>query len=336
MTDLTPLFQQCVDIVQQELVGSLKKPVAPPIAPYLVKDTFVKECNDVYDNLVKLATFIAEIRPLYLQMTDELSSFALIAHKELSVEDKNRIDEEFKFNVQKVYEKLKQLQAYETKRTDLAESRKKKKGLVLSLFSTDEHDPEMLYVTVVSSHRTQILRFLNETTKSVNLKFEKMQQKRSKREKQLNLLHFQNLDDDDLDATAFYRSEYQLDILQYEQEQDSFKADESELSQQQIQELELENKELLTLKTNEFKQVEKLHHSIVDIVKLQTELTMHLETQAEQIENLMEGQDQIEADLRMGNKNLSKATDRNKRGSKIIITTCIVLGFFILFVDYIS
>lgn len=335
MTDLTPLFQQCVNIVQQELVGSLEKPMAPSTAPYQVKDTFVKECNDVYANLVGLATFIGEIRSLYLQMTDELSGFSL-QNKELSLEDKNKIDEDFKFNVQKVYEKLKYLQAYEKKRADVAESRVKKKGFVLSIFSTDDHDPEILYFTVVSSHRTQILRFLNETTKSVNLKFEKMQSKRSEREKQLNLLHFQNLDDEDVDTADFYRTEYQLDILQYELEQDLFKADESGLSQQQIQELELENKELLTLKTNEFKQVEKLHHSIVDIVKLQTELTMHLETQAEQIENLMEGQDQIEADLKMGNKNLSKATDRNKRGANIIIITCIVLGFFILFVDYIS
>lgn len=336
MTDLTPLFQQCVDIVQLELADSLMKPTETPITPYHVKDTFVKECDDVYANLVNLATFIGEIRPLYLQMTDEFPGFGLESQRELRVEDKNRIDEEFKFNVQKVYEKLKQLQAYEKKRADVAGSRKQQKGFVLSLFSTDDSDPEALYVTVVCSHRTQILRFLNETTKAVNLRFEKMQHKRSDREKQLNLLHFQNLDDDDMDAADFYRSQYQLDILQYEQEPDSFKANESELTQQQIQQLELENKELLMLKTNEFKQVEKLHHSIVDIVKLQTELTMHLETQAEQIENLMESQDQIDIDLRMGNKNLSKATDRNKRGSKIIITTCIALGFFILFVDYIS
>lgn len=336
MSDLTPLFQQCVAIVQQELGSSLKQSPEVPAVPYYVEDTFIKECKDVYSNLVNLATFVGEIRSLYLQMSDEFSGNGLEPQKELRVEDKNNIDEEFQLNVQKIYEKLKQLQAYEKKRTDYAASRKHRRGLVLSLFGTEEDDPETLYVAIVSTHRTQILRFLNETTKAVNLKFEKMQQKRTEREKQLNLLHFQNLDDEDTDAVDLYRSEYQLDILQYEKEEDAFEAIESELSQQQIQELETENKELLTLKTNEFKQVEKLHHSIVDIVKLQTELTMHLETQAEQIENLMEGQDQIEIDLRMGNKNLSKATDRNKRGSKIIITTCIVLGFFILFVDYIS
>lgn len=335
MSDLTPLFRKCVNIVQEELGLSLSPPPDTQFPSYFVNDSFLKECKEVFSNLVNMATFIQKIRPLYLQVSDELSEFGLEHRKELRVEDKNKIDEEFKVNVQKVYEKLKHLQSYEKKRNDVMTSMKKQKGFVLALFSVDEYEPKSLYVSTLSSHRTQILRFLNETTKNVNQKFEKMQRKRSEREKQLNLLHFQNLDDDEMDAVDAYRSEYQIDIQSYPNEQETSN-EIAELSQAQLQELELENKELLTLKTNEFKQVEKLHHSMVDIVKLQTELTMHLETQAEQIENLLDSQDQVEVDLRMGNKNLAKATDRNKRGSKIIITTCFALGLLILFVDYIS
>lgn len=330
MADLTPLFRQCVDIVSKELGTKSSPSVKPP--SFLVKDTFIRECDSMYGNLVQMAQFVGEIRPLYLQVNDEFSRFDKRVGSGLSIEDKNKIDEDFKVKVQQVYEKLKFLQSYERKRTQVVESKQKSKGFISGLFSSEE-DPELAYDLTLSSHRTQILRFLSDTTKTVNTAFEKMQQKRHNREKQLNLLHFQNLNDDELEAVDAYRQDYQFDVVEDEKQSASFQ---EELSQQQIQELKLENKELLTMKTNQFKQVEKLHNSMVDIVKLQTELTLHLETQAEQIDNLLDNQDQIDLDLRMGNRNLAKATDRNKRGSNLIVTTCFVLGFLILLVDYVS
>lgn len=332
MSDLTPLFRQCVDIVSKELGASaLNKPHKPPA--YLVSDTFAKECDLMYGNLVQMAKFVGEVRPLYLQVNDEFSRFDKGVSRGLSVEDKNKIDEDFKVKVQQLYEKLKFLQSYERKRNQLVESKRKGKGFISGIFGPEE-SPQEVYNLTLASHRTQILRFLSDTTKAVNTSFERMQQKRHSREKQLNLLHFQNLNDEELEAVDAYRQDYQFDVVQ-DEEQSAVNL-EQELTQQQIQELKLENKELLTMKTNQFKQVEKLHNSMVDIVKLQTELTMHLETQAEQIYNLLDNQDQVEVDLRMGNRNLSKATNRNKRGSNMIITTCFVLGFLILFVDYIS
>lgn len=329
MTDLTPLFRQCADIVARELGNFPSKHVAAPA--YLVDDTFVKECGDMYGNLVQMASFIAHVRPFYLQVNDEFSRFEKNATKLLSVDDKNKIDEDFKVKVQQLYEKLKFLQAYERKRTQLLEAQTRKKGVISGLFGSDE-DPKNVYDLTLATHRTQILRFLSDTTNSVNSAFEQMQRKRYAREKQLNLLHFQNLNEDELDTVDSYRQDYQFDVV----EDDELNGGSDELTQQQIQELKQENKELLTMKTNQFKQVEKLHNSMVDIVKLQTELTMHLETQAEQIYSLLDNQDQVDVDLRMGNRNLAKATDRNKRGSNLIVTTCFVLGFLILLVDYIS
>lgn len=315
MTDLTPLFQRCVDIVSSEL-GSMMKPQVQKSTD--VSDTFAKECAEVYLHLVQLARFVGEIRPVYLQVQDEFSRFDR-SSRELSTEDKSKIDEEFKLKIQQMYEKLKMLQAYERKRSDLA-AQSERKG-IMGLFQSEE-DSHAVQNATIASHRTQMLRFLSDTTNTVNKAFENMQRKRYNRERQMNLLHFQNLDDDDM--AEVHEADYQVEI------------EEEELPQQQLQELVLENKELLTLKTNQFKQVEKLHSSMVDIVKLQTELTMHLESQAEQIDNLLDNQDQVEVDLRLGNRTLSKATERNKRGSNIIVTTCFVLGFLILFVDYIS
>lgn len=330
MTDLTPLFLQCHDIITKEL-GPAKAPPQKPL-PYAVSDTFDKECLELYVVLTKLHEFLSEIRPLYLQVNDEYLDGR--SQRELSVEAKMQLDEEFSLKIQQLYEKLKYLQDYERKRSQLVEKKHKSKGLILSLFGTDELDPETVFHATRATHRTQMLRFLSDTTRNVNTIFEQMQRKRYNRERQLNLLHFQNLDDED-DAAADRFAAY--DEYQFEVENDDVPEEAAAaLSQEQIQELSAENAELLTMKTNQFKQVEKLHNSMVDIVKLQTELTMHLDTQAEQINSLLDNQEQVEVDLRMGNRNLSKATDRNKRGSNLIVSTCIMLGLLILLVDYIS
>lgn len=326
MSDLTPLFQKCVEIVLKELGGSIQ-PKKAPESPFLISDLFAKECAELYVNLVQLATFVGEIRPLYLQTSDEFSRFDR-GSKDLSLEDKNKIDEEFKLKVQQMYEKLKMLQSYERKRNEVVESKQSGNGF-MSFFESED-SLEKTYGATVASHRTQILKFLSDTTKQVNKAFEQMQKKRYDRERQLNLLHFQNLDDDDMNEAVFQNPEYQFDVV------DDEVSEVLQFTQQQLQELVVENKELLTMKTNQFKQVEKLHNSMVDIVKLQTELTMHLETQSEQIDSLLDNQGQVEVDLKLGNRNLAKATNRNKRGSNLIVTTCFVLGFLILFVDYIS
>ncbi|GEQ70935.1 hypothetical protein JCM33374_g4616 [Metschnikowia sp. JCM 33374] len=339
MTDLTPIFSQCVRIVSHELKSDIKPVSDPNPRPFVVSDTFSTECMEVYTNLNKLATFVVEVRPLYLQINDEFSQFDHGPKRELSQADKQNIDEDFKLKVQHVYEKLKYLQAYERKRGQLWESQAAKShGLMSSIFTAAEDDPSEIYYKTLATHRMHILRFLSDTTSSVNKEFESMQRQRYGRERQLKLLHISNLDDaDDADFALEdfnNNSTYQFEVTDEHPQHESQST--SQLTQEQIQELSSENKELLNMKTNQFKQVEKLHHSMVDIVKLQTELTMHLETQAEQIESLLDNQDQIDVDLRMGNRNLSKATDRNKRGSNLIVTTCIVLGFLLLFVDYIS
>lgn len=337
MSDLTPLFSQCVSIVSKELPHEVKRDSNVLPRPFLASDSFSLECSEVYANLVKLATFISEVRPLYLQINDEFSRLNHGQSRELSAADKQGLDQEFLLKVQAVYEKLKHLQEYERKRVQICEAQGGKQGFILAVFSVPEDDPLVLYNQTLATHRMHILRFLSESTLGVNSAFEQMQKQRQTRERLLNLLHIQNLDDtDDMDLPMddFNGSaQYQFDVSD---DGNNGGYNNTQLTQEQIQELLLENQELLNLKTNQFKLVEKLHHSMVDIVKLQTELTMHLETQAEQIDTLLDNQDQIDIDLRMGNRNLAKATDRNKRGSNLIVTTCVVLGFLLLFVDYIS
>lgn len=301
MTDLTPIFRQCVLIVEEA------NPVAQPrrrVHP-TINDTFIAELKQVHQHLVALQHFVSSVRPAYLATNDQAS-----------LEEKNATDEEFKLRSHQAYEKLKILQAYEKKRQAAAAESAKPKGL-LGFFDTSDDDSS-LFVATIATHRTQILRHLTETANHVNKQFESMHAKRQRRERQLNSLNFQNLHDDvDLD---------------FDDEPEVYEP----LTQAQIQEFDEENQQFLTLKTNQLEAVEKLHNSMVEIVNLQSELLFQLETQADQISGLLENQDQIDLDLKLGNKTLHKATHRNKRGANMIVSTCLVLGFLLLFIDYVS
>lgn len=347
MTDLTPTFKKYVDIVQHEIGHSIEKDQNQNKTRQLqhqkrvherftINDTFIKETKELYSHLVVLSEFLVSIKSTYLSTNDDYSNH-LRSNRSLTLNDKNKVDEEFKFKIHELYEKLKLLQTYEKKRQEAVESNKSK-SLFNGIFGGADFDDDELFLTTIGIHRTLILKLLNEVANSVNKKFESMQRKRYEREKQLNLLNFQNLEDDlDLNYSndvppSFENSYNEIEL----QEQDSSFSGLQELSQQQIQELDSENQEFLALKTNQLKQVEKLHNSMIDIVSLQAELTYQLETQSDQITNLLDNQSQVEVDLKMGNQNLNKATTRNKKGANLIILTCFILGFLLLFVDYIS
>lgn len=341
MTDLTPIFHKCVDIVSKDFPLVLPKHKNTPLsqAPFLVKDSFANDCLEVYDNLTRLSTFVAQIKPLYLQNNDEYSRYESDT-KRLTTEEKNGIDEEFRLKVHQINEKLKYFRMYEQKRNELFESLRKNVGGLLSFFGDDQEDDVSTYNIMLTTHRAQMILFLSNTIHKCNSAFEVMQRQRYERERQLNVLHFQNLDEEeDLDSYSNYKTEFKRNALETGesvQNGANHLGSSSALSEELLQELTQENQDLLLSKENQFKQVEKLHTSMIDIVKLQSELTMHLEQQGEQIGNLIDNQSQVELDLRHGNRTLTKATERNKRGSNVIVATCIILGFLLLFIDYVS
>lgn len=332
MSDLTPLFKQCVNIVETSINEPSRKNNHQAVInqQYQINDTFLKECLEFRVLLSKLDQFVDEVRTHYLEAQDNTN---LNASQSLSVEDKNKIDEDFQIEIQQLFEKLKLLQKYEQQRQTRANTTRSDKSSsgwgISSIFRSDEQDDLELFQATASAHRTQVLKSLNQLTNTVNKKFEKLQRQRHQRERQLNLLDFQNLGDDD---------EFVLDSASLPEDLDDVPLGGQQLllTEEQEKSLNAENQDLLTLKTNQFQQVEKLRNSMIDIVNLQTELTFQLESQSEQIENLLDNQGQVEIDVNMGNKSLSKATSRNKTGSRIIITTSIIVAILILFLDYIS
>ncbi|KAG7664056.1 UFE1 [[Candida] subhashii] len=340
---------QCVNIVQSGLgddpsldydKSQTRKQGDDDSVPYIIKDTFIKETLDFYKMLTSMHQFIKEIKSPYLAINDD--SNAVVGS--LSIQDKNKIDEEFNVKIQQMYKKLTHLETYESKRQELTNSISGGSSggghshggwLGSILGADDEPSDQEIYYTTMTIHRKQILRFLMETLNHVNKEFDALQHKRLTREKQLNLLNFQNfLEDEDLNDEFADIDQYSS--TQLAAVQDGEHIEQEPISQQQLQELELENSEFLTMKTNQFQQVEKVQKSILDIINIQNELSFKLTSQGETIGNLMETHSQVEIEVEMGNKTLQKATKKNKRGANLLVILCVTLGFFILLVDFIS
>lgn len=338
MTDLTPLFRQCVQIVENKFESSVKTTGEENPQKndknknFLINDTFNKECMELFFKLLELKSLIEEIRPTYLAQVDES-----LQAVETSENDKNQFDEELKFQIQQLYQKLKIIQTYEQSRESKVSE--KEKGWMNDLFGGEDETQSLFEETIVT-HRTRILKYLNDLANKVNVSFDVMRRQRLERQKKLHLLNFQNLDDDlDVEYT-----DYLKDTSKYVDEEQSSIADASfaedgaptQLSQEQIQMLDQENQEFLDLKTDQLNKVKNLHRTMVDISSLQAELSYQLEVQSDKVQGIIDNQGEIEMDVTMGNQKLRSATGKNKRGSNILVLTCISMGILILFLDYIS
>lgn len=318
MTDLTPVFNQCVNIVQSEIKPQ-KHPQPKEQPLYLIKDSFNKECIEFYQILSNLSHFITEIKAEYLAVSDNASNSV----------SKDKIDEQFNTRVQQCFKKIGALETYETKRKQMIKATLQKRW-----FFQDGNEQD-LYFETEASHRHQVLRFLMESLVNLSKTYEKMQRKRIQREKQLNSLNFQNINDDlekDLDNSKMFTS---LDRIQQDIEKEE-ETPQFEMSQEQIQELESENKELLNLKTAQLNQVDNIQQSILDIVNIQNELSFKLQEQGDQIDNLMDTHSQVELEVKEGNRTLNKATRKNKRGTNYLVTICILLGCLLVIVDFLK
>ena len=98
MTDLTPLFRQCVDIVQQEY----KTLPTTAKQPYYLNDTFIKETTDF--------SMSDQLEPVHQRNQIKLSAINDDTKLAGSIDDKNKIDEEFNYKVQQMYKRLNHLE----------------------------------------------------------------------------------------------------------------------------------------------------------------------------------------------------------------------------------
>ena len=117
MTDRTPLFQQCVSIVEASGIP-LEHQRSIDNSKFHVEDTFIRECLEIRLVLANLSTFVDEIRLSYLEAYDRTRN----VKSALTIEDKDNIDEDFQFKVQEILQKLKFLEDYERQSTQYGSS----------------------------------------------------------------------------------------------------------------------------------------------------------------------------------------------------------------------
>ncbi|ODQ81059.1 hypothetical protein BABINDRAFT_33635 [Babjeviella inositovora NRRL Y-12698] len=311
MKDLTPLFTQCVRICEKEL--TLQQP--KPHKHATIADTFMKECHELHTSIGVLGRFLGEIRTAYLLSSSNRKDA-------LSDQQKNEIDEETSAQLQQFVQKLKFLEKYEKKRQEVGH--KAAGGFWESL------DGPSVYETTVNTFRSNVLVYLSQLLQTVSVTLTALQSKRLQRQKEISMSDYQNIEEfRPLRATS-------PDQLSYD-DNAAYQAIQAELaapSNQVLLQLESENKQLLSQKTNDLQKIHKIESSITDIISLQNDLNLTLSAQTQTINTLIENQEEMEVNMSLGNKNLKKAGGRNSLTSRIIILMCIVLGSFLLAMDY--
>lgn len=110
----------------------------------------------------------------------------------------------------------------------------------------------------------------------------------------------------------------------------------SKLTQEQLQMLETEHEELLHQKNEQLKKVEKINKTILDIVSLQSDISANLQVQSQNINNILDSQEDIDLNIKEGNKQLTKAKRAAGRTAKMTTIIAIVLGILIIFLDYVG
>ena len=104
---------------------------------------------------------------------------------------------------------------------------------------------------------------------------------------------------------------------------------ESQLSPEQLQLFESENSTLLNYYNDTLKQVTQAEKSVLEIASLQQTLISHLSTQGEMIGQLVDDAQNTDENVRKGNKELKKASERGSTAKMVFWSTVGICGFLV-------
>ncbi|CCE64968.1 hypothetical protein TPHA_0J01460 [Tetrapisispora phaffii CBS 4417] len=341
MSSLTELFKQYVNIIEesQQNITSVKKSQEEVSKDdYIVdkssfkhlKDSFLTECSDLMKYLRELRKVLATLEPQYN------------ADSKMSEMDKDDFDTEFRLQLQQYVSKFKHLQKYENERQQLIETQiiANKNSFLNFLNGTNPETIELHYKSV-NEFRLGVLRSLSIWLNKISNQFTNLQQERIAFQRKFEALDLNS--DFNITPPSFEVEPPVLLSVSQSQPQESVQ-DEikhyneamSKLSQEQIQLLETEHEELLNMKNDQLKKVENINKTIMEVVSLQNELASHLSVQSQNINNMMDNQDDIEVNIKQGNKQLTKAQKKAGKAAKLTTYSAIFIGILLLLLDYIS
>ncbi|CAB4256037.1 similar to Saccharomyces cerevisiae YOR075W UFE1 t-SNARE required for retrograde vesicular traffic and homotypic ER membrane fusion [Maudiozyma barnettii] len=361
MTDLTPTFKEILTIFDEDNLKNgksqrrtIQTSIDINVKKYELKDSFVKECYELLNFMRELRKILISIKTDYYN-EDDLN---------MTEEQKDDFDTEFRLQFQKYIQKFKSLEKYETERQALIEKTIiNPNSNVMNMFKGKNGDHNILIEFHKSNDRfrTGVLQSLNIFITAISSEFASMQQRRLTQQRKFEMFDLNDnlgLNDSPMMSheqltTPTVGSENQAPsdvtveeplsitvshsaVENVQQEVKQYEETMSKLSQEQIQLLETEHEELLSEKNEQLKAVEKINKTILDIVSIQNELSTHLQSQSQDINTMLDNQDEIDINIKKGNTQLKKAKKSASRTANMTKYLAILIGILILLIDFIN
>lgn len=366
MTNLTRKFQQLVadanvdDSVRIGGVGKKQK-----VEDWLIRDSFMAECKELY-------AFVQDLQNNLNGMIKMTHGAGKRANLAISADDNEleEFDVEFRLQLQKNVNKYRQLEQYETRRTQLIDDQLNTlSGNLAGWFHGDQKLIKQ-YHLLNNKFRNGVLNSLNLIIHDLSNKFARLQQERLENKRKLDTLQF--LQDGsamldtamiesnpistvnsnemlNLNSNSKSGSNLSVNLVNVSptitttnemgnvtDEVKEYEEIMSFLSQEQIQILETEHQELLNQKDQQLKDVQKINNTLMDIMSIQNELSQHLQVQSQNVNNMLDNQDEIEMNIEKGNKQLNSAKRKASRTAMWTKWLAILLTIIILWFDFIN
>lgn len=276
-------------------------------------DRLTEECLAIYKRLKELKQYLITIRPSYLS-----SSKASAYNDALSEKQRDEIDYETRMILQQQMNQIRALEDLEKERIQKHQARSKLAKLLTDpkVEGTDK---------TIELHRAGIFWFLNDRLKSVSELHAEQQELRLRRQLDKNKPQYGRK------VGSAVSSGMKPKILpEFEQEYLA-----KQLPQEQLLELESENNALLTELEHSLQQARTAEKALYEISELQTNLASHLASQNDRIQTMLEDAFQTSDDVSSANRQLESARTKNRRASKIIVFSSLIISIILLFYDWI-
>lgn len=352
MSDLTAIFyEHCNNVNTLEQIpkknGSKRR---------ILSDTFQNECDTLKLHLSELNTLISEVRPLYLSEDRDL----------MNENEIKQFNEDVKIQLKDYTNKYNFLNLYETKRTENLKAHKSKfrldslisKAKYKFLNDTDEaneqnnkkngtYDEQVF----LSEFRKGCLAFISLKIVEISEVFADLQKERFVKDQKsddldFNVIHEKLLNQSSwnrLEETAMenidhvaYSTGYSNDDESRRREAIEYEEVVQQLSQEQIQELEVENSNIINEKDHQLNELNAITSRLFEISSLTNELNLQLTQQSQNIDMIMDNQDSVNIELKQANRQLNSKSGRMNYSAVMVSYMAIILGIIILFLDYIN
>lgn len=353
MSDLTARFyEHCKNFKAIDHVDKKSTPKRK-----ILSDTFQDECDTLKMHLNELNTLITDIRPLYLSDDRDL----------MNEHEIKQFNEDVKIQLKDYTNKYNFLNLYETKRSENLKAHKSKFKLDSFInkakykFLNDSEEDESnsrnrkngTYDEQVflSEFRKGCLAFISLKIVEISEVFADLQKERFVKDQKsddldFNVIHekllhqggmnrLENTAMENIDHVA-YSTGYNNDDESRRREAIEYEEIVQQLTQEQIQELEVENSNILNEKDHQLNELNAITTRLFEISSLTNELNLQLAQQSQNIDMIMDNQDAVNIELKQANRQLNSKSGRMNFSAVMVSYMAIILGIIILFLDYIN